>query len=83
MSPPIKPILSLPNSKKSIFTLRPTGNKKLPHRFEVILPKWSLDEFDFLRWIIGFGGEVKVIEPVELVQKIKLLAEGIVDIYNQ
>ncbi|RUT08844.1 hypothetical protein DSM106972_008970 [Dulcicalothrix desertica PCC 7102] len=83
MSPPIKPILSSPNSKKSIFTLRPTDDKKLPHRFEVILPKWSLDEFDFLRWIIGFGGEVKVIEPIELVQKVQNIGASITEIYTQ
>ncbi|MHC5861022.1 WCX domain-containing protein [Nostoc sp.] len=33
------------------------------------------------RWIVGFGGNVKVIDPPELVNKVKQIAQGILDNY--
>ena len=67
--------VSLP---KSIFCLEaPTGDKQFPNRFQTVLPKWCLNDFDLLRWILGFGGSVKVIQPSELVEKVKKVATGI------
>lgn len=51
---------------RSLFSLRKTSDPKFPHRFRVYLPAWSLEDFDFHRWILGFGGEVKVASPEEL-----------------
>lgn len=66
------------NLPKSIFCLEaPTEDKQFPNRFQTVLPKWSLNDFDLLRWIVGFGGSVKVIQPPELVEKVKKVATGI------
>ncbi len=71
------------NVPKSIFCWdESTGDKDFPNRFQVVLTKWSLDDFDLWRWIIGFGGSVKVIEPVKLVEKVKNIARGIIDVYE-
>jgi hypothetical protein len=68
---------------KSIFSLKPTGDKNFPHRFELLLPKWYLEDVEFFRWVIGFGEGVKVIQPQELVNKIKETAEAIIRVYSQ
>ena len=71
--------LTLP---KSIFCLDKTENKNYPHRFQVILPQWSLDDVELLRWILGFKGGVKVIKPKSLVNKLKQIGEDIVNVYR-
>ncbi|AFY99371.1 WYL domain-containing protein [Calothrix sp. PCC 6303] len=80
MSPPVSSTKN--NLPKSIFSLKATKDKQFPHRFQVILPKWSLHDFDLWRWIVGFGGNVKVIEPIELVEKVKGIGSGIVQVYD-
>jgi predicted kinase len=70
------------NLPKSIFFWdEPTDNQDFPNRFQTILTKWSLQDFDLWRWIIGFGENVKVIKPPELVEKIKKIGQGIADNY--
>jgi hypothetical protein len=71
------------NLPETIFCLKKTGDKQFPNRFQVILPKWSLNDFDLWRWIIGFGGYVKVVEPLQLVEKVKEIGRGIVEVYDQ
>ncbi|MBD2603379.1 WYL domain-containing protein [Scytonema hofmannii FACHB-248] len=63
--------------------MKQTDDREFPNRFQAVLPKWSLDEFDLLRWIIGFGGNVKVIEPPELVEKVKGVGSGIIGVYDK
>ncbi|MBF2056383.1 MAG: WYL domain-containing protein [Cyanobacterium sp. T60_A2020_053] len=77
MSPP----LHKTNHKKPPFTLKKTEDKNYPNRFQVKLPLWSLEDIDLLRWIVGFGGQVKVINPPELVNKVKKLGEDISLLY--
>jgi len=77
MSPP----LHKTNQKKPPFTLKKTEDKNYPNRFQVKLPLWSLEDIDLLRWIVGFGGQVKVINPPELVNKVKKLGEDISLLY--
>ncbi|BAZ08565.1 hypothetical protein NIES4071_03700 [Calothrix sp. NIES-4071] len=60
-----------------------TGDKNFPNRFQVLLTKWSMQDFDLWRWIVGFGGNVKVITPPGLVEKINNIGQGIVDAYQQ
>jgi hypothetical protein len=72
-----------PKELKSLFSLQPTGDAKFPHRFRVVLPKWSLNDISFEQWIIGFGGSVKVVKPPELVEKIKNIGHGIVEVYRE
>jgi predicted kinase len=85
MSPPVVSINSgtQVNLPKSIFSLKKTKDKQFPNRFQAILPKWSLDDFDLWRWIVGFGSGVKVIEPPELVDKVKKIGSGIVEVYQE
>ena len=80
MSPPVTGNkLNLP---KSIFSLKSTGDKNFPNRFQVILPKWCLEDIELLRWILGFKAGVKVVKPQILVDKIKQIGEDIVNIYR-
>jgi predicted DNA-binding transcriptional regulator YafY len=41
-----------------------------------------LDDVDLNRWIVGFGGHVKVIQPPELILKIQTMGEQIYSIYQ-
>ncbi|MBD2568861.1 WYL domain-containing protein [Anabaena lutea] len=75
MSPPIQKTTS--NLPKSLFCLDRTSDRHFPHRFQAIFPKWTLDDFDLQRWIIGFGGGVKVITPENLVERVKTIGEEI------
>ncbi|MEB3215640.1 MAG: WYL domain-containing protein [Nostocales cyanobacterium 94392] len=77
--PKSSPKVNLP--KSIFFWDEPTEDKDFPNRFQVILTKWSLQDFDLWRWIIGFGANVKVIKPPELVEKIKQIGQGIADNY--
>jgi hypothetical protein len=80
MSPPVTGNkLNLP---KSIFSLKSTGDKNFPNRFQVILPKWCLEDIELLRWILGFKAGLKVVKPQILVDKIKQIGEDIVNIYR-
>ena len=79
MSPPLEGRKL--NYPKSIFCLSKTKDAKFPNRFRVKLPKWSLNDVDLWRWIVGFGGNVKVKEPVELINKIKGIGAAITEVY--
>ncbi|MEG3862701.1 WYL domain-containing protein [Microcoleus sp. herbarium12] len=81
MSPPVRG--KQPKGSKSLFSLQPTGDAKFPHRFRVVLPKWSLNDVNFEQWIIGFNGSVKVVKPPELVEKIKNIGDRIVEVYRR
>lgn len=80
MSHPRK--VKVSKTKKQPFTLEPTGDPDFPNCFQVTLPKWSLEDVDLLRWILGFGGEVKVVEPPELVEVIRDKGEAISKVYQ-
>lgn len=51
---------------RSLFSLRKTTDRKFPHRFRLRLPRWSLSDPDLHSWILGFGGQAKVVSPEEL-----------------
>ncbi|MHC5771275.1 MAG: AAA family ATPase [Nostoc sp.] len=74
MSPPIHKTTN--NIPESLFCLKKTGDRNFLHRFQATFPKWTLDDFDLWRWIVGFGGGVKVVTPEKLVQSVKTIAEG-------
>ncbi|MEA5620465.1 WYL domain-containing protein [Cronbergia sp. UHCC 0137] len=80
MSPPIQKTTS--NLPKSLFCLDKTSDRYFPHRFQAIFPQWTLDDFDLWRWIVGFGGDVKVVTPQKLVERIKEIGQGIVANYE-
>jgi predicted kinase len=80
MSPPVqKGKLKLP---KSLFCLQKTKDEQFPNCFRVVLPQWSLDDVELIRWIMGFGGSVKVVKPPALVDKIKNMGEAIFQLYQ-
>ncbi|MBR8832447.1 MAG: hypothetical protein N5P05_003690 [Chroococcopsis gigantea SAG 12.99] len=69
--------------KKAPFTLPPTGDENYSNRLQITLPKWASDSIDFRGWLVGFGGQIKIIKPVELAVTVKDLARGIVDLYAE
>ena len=78
--------MSPPNGKApsttGLFCLEKSPDTRFPNRLEVTLPKWSLDSVDLWKWIVGFGGQVIVEEPPELVKKVREIGEGIVGVYG-
>ncbi|WP_083998094.1 WYL domain-containing protein [Picosynechococcus sp. PCC 7003] len=68
--------------KQAPYTLPPSSDQTHPHRFQVTLPKWALNDINLLRWIVGFGEQVKVVNPRELVEIVKKHGEGIVKTYD-
>ncbi|MBC6477828.1 MAG: WYL domain-containing protein [Hormoscilla sp. GM7CHS1pb] len=69
--------------KHSLYTLEKSGDREFPNRFQVKLPKWSIRDVDLKRWIIGFGGKVKVVKPEQLVEMIEQEGEEIVSNYGK
>lgn len=67
---------------QSLFTLSKSKDVEKPYRFQVILPQWSLQDYDFLRWILGFGGSVKVHKPQVLRDKIIELSTDTLNVYK-
>ncbi|WP_143855697.1 WYL domain-containing protein [Nostoc sp. 'Peltigera membranacea cyanobiont' 232] len=39
-------------------------------------------DVEFLRWIVGFGGNVKVTQPEALMVKVKAIGDAIVRVYE-
>ncbi len=64
--------LSLPFNRELLrknrlmFSLRKTSDPQHPHRCRIRLPQWSLEDPDFHSWLLGFGGQVKVVSPDRL-----------------
>jgi predicted kinase len=86
MSPPIQehpPRNNQSKKLKTLFTLNQTDETIFRNRFQVTLPKWALEDVDLFRWIIGFGDQVKVIHPPELVNKIRKTATQLTHLYHQ
>ena len=52
---------------EDLFSLPESGDRDFPYRFRVMLPHWSLLDAELKRWILGFGGAVKVVAPEALV----------------
>lgn len=52
------------------------------HWMKVEIPVWSVRDFDLWRWILGFGGEVRVVQPVELRETIAGMARAIGGVYE-
>ncbi|MDB9375525.1 WYL domain-containing protein [Nodularia sphaerocarpa] len=80
MSPPVQGgRLKLP---KSMFCLKKTKDQDFPNCFRVVLPKWSLADVELMRWIVGFGGNVKVVQPPQLVAQVKKMGKDIFELYQ-
>lgn len=80
MSPPTQGMVA--KQDKSLFALKPTKNKHFPHRFQVRLPCWSMDDVELKRWIVGFGGGVMVVKPAVLRDRIRRMGKEISGVYD-
>jgi predicted kinase len=69
-------------ASKKMFVLPQTGDPKFPHCFQVTLPSWSVDDVDLRRWIVGFGGNIKVKKPPAIVEQIKAIGDAISHVYH-
>lgn len=67
---------------QKLFCLKPNPDSEFPHRVQLKLPKWSLADVDFRRWVLGFGGGIKVVKPLEFQSEIKKIAEEILKGYS-
>ena len=67
---------------KKLYSLPPTQDPHQTHRLRVSLPPWSIDDVDQRRWIIGFGDQAKVIEPVALADKIRAIGQSVAELYD-
>lgn len=69
--------------RDEVFTLKPTGDKRFPYRLRAKLAPWVLEtDFDLEGWILRFGGQVKVVEPLDLAERILRKAQAIGEIYQ-
>jgi len=82
MSKPPKSSYLVRGDKKIFSVNKESDDKTKPYIFRVTLPQWSLKEFDFLRWILGFGGGVRVHKPDELREKIIELSTSTIKVYD-
>lgn len=71
------------SSDSKIFNPKLKQNISLhQYTIEIILPEWSLEDIDLIRWISSWGKEVKVLQPQPLIDKIQAIGQGIQDIYQ-
>jgi hypothetical protein len=63
---------------RSLFNLRKTSHPNFPHRFRVYLPQWSLSDVDLHNWILGFGGQAKVVSPNNFRETLQEKGEAVV-----
>ncbi len=70
-------------ASNTMFVLPQTGDSNFPHRFQVTLPSWSVYDIDLQRWILGFGGNIKVMQPQAIVEQIKTIGDAISHVYLQ
>lgn len=80
--PPQSKSSSLIREHKKIYNLSESGDKTKPYCFQVTFPKWSLNDFDLWRWILGFGGNVEVRKPNKLRKKIIELSTSTLKVYD-
>lgn len=82
MSPKLAGAAMTPMEKTTVFTLPRTGDTRFPNRLIAVLPNWVLThDVDFKRWILGFGGQVRVVTPTSLAEVIQLRGQEIWSAY--
>jgi predicted kinase len=79
-SRPAGPPLSAAAAK--LYSLHKSPDPRYPNRFQVVLPIWALEDVDLRRWIAGFGDQVRVISPPELIDRIRALGDAISHLYT-
>ncbi len=71
------------NPNSQIFALPKTKDPIFPNRLQVNLPCWSVGDIDLLRWVLGFGANIKVIQPQALVDKVQDMSRAIAQVYSK
>jgi hypothetical protein len=61
---------------------KPQKNQDFPYKLELSFPKWSLQDIDLKRWILGFQGGIRVENPPELKKQIRDEAAKILEAHN-
>lgn len=83
MSPRLPGAAMTQAEKKTLFCLPKTGDPRFPNRLKVCLPTWVIShDVDFKRWILGFGGQVKVVSPESLAEYIQCRGREIWQVYG-
>lgn len=78
MSPRLPDAAMTEREKRSIFTLPKTGHPTFPNRLRARFPRWVLTEdVDFKRWLLGFGGHLRVAAPQFLADDIQKIGKQI------
>lgn len=72
-----------PAEKRDIFTLKPTGDPRFPHRLKVKLPQWTIHSIYLKRWLLSCDDQVKVIAPDALAQELARVGRGIAQNYGE
>lgn len=82
MSPPPREMDSPTPELLKLFSGKRTPDPQFPHRFRVELPGWAVEDIDLQRWILGFGGRVKVMSPPRLQEIVRELGRSIWGVYE-
>lgn len=70
--------------KKHLFTLKRDSKDLFPNRMQITFPSWVIDkDIDFLGWLLGLGGKVKVHTPVKLKKKVYEKGQEIAAVYAE
>ena len=70
------------DEKKYLFNLKRDNKDPFPNQMKATFPRWVIDkDIDFLTWLLGLGGHVKVDAPLELKQKVYKKGQEIAAVY--
>lgn len=65
-----------------LFSLPRSSDSKYPHRLQITLPIWSINDIDLRRWVLGFGAQVKVVAPISIKDIIYKTGQEITQVYE-
>ncbi|PSO59625.1 MAG: kinase [Cyanobacteria bacterium QH_7_48_89] len=69
--------------RSSIFQLKGSPDGDYPQRLVMTLPRWSLQDFDLKRWILGYTGQVKVASPPQFAEQVRRWGSAIAGTYEE
>ena len=68
---------------KGIFVLNPKEDHSHPFPMEIDLPPWTIKkDYDFKRWLFGFGEQIIIEGPSTLVEEYLERNKTIQDLYS-
>lgn len=69
-------------SQSSLFCLPLSPDPVYRYRLRARLPRWCIEDVDLKRWIVGFGGKVRVVSPPELMEIVARTGQEIARLYT-